>query len=112
MSEQQTEQTDEPAEAPADATDEQKDRQRLLRQAYGAATTRLREQYRDEFDRLYAQEAQALGIEYKPRPTAEQKAAEQMRALLEEYPHLREQLQGAGNSATADHAGRQAPDPA
>jgi len=65
-------------------------RSALLRQAYGAATTRLRESHREEFDRLYAAEATQRGVEYTPRLTAEQKAEQEFQRLLEQYPHLAE----------------------
>lgn len=75
-------------EAPTDKSE----RSQKLRTAYTKANTALREKHRDEFETLYQSEAQALGVDYKPRPTAEQKAEEQMAAILNEYPHLREQF--------------------
>lgn len=80
----------EPTTEGTESADEK--RSSLLRKAYGAATTRLREQYRTEFDALYSQEAEALGVEYTPRLTAEQKAEQQMQALLAEFPHLAEKV--------------------
>lgn len=68
------------------------DRSNALRKAYGAATARLREGHREEFDRLYVEEAKKLGVDYKPKPTAEQKAEEQLRALLAEHPGLRSKI--------------------
>lgn len=68
------------------------ERAKALRKAYGNATTRLREQYRTEFDSLYAQEAQALGVDYTPRLTPEQKAMEELKDLLNRFPHLRERI--------------------
>lgn len=70
----------------------QNDRANALRQAYGKATARVREAHRDEFEAAYVEEAAALGVEYKPRPSAEQKAEEQLAALLAEYPHLAEKV--------------------
>jgi hypothetical protein len=80
--------------APAETTAESTDNERgtLLRKAYGAATTALREKHRDEFEALYVEEAQKLGVDYKPKPTAEQKAEQELRDLLEKFPHLRETL--------------------
>jgi hypothetical protein len=75
-------------EAPTDKSE----RSQKLRSAYTAANTALRESHREEFERLYQQKAQELGVDYKPRPTAEQRAQEQMEALLNEYPQLREQF--------------------
>lgn len=68
------------------------DKQKLQRQAYSKATTRLREAHRTEFDSLLSQEAEQLGIEYRPKPTPEQKARQQMQELLESHPHLREEF--------------------
>lgn len=80
--------------------DEQTDkteRGKKLRQAYTNATTQLREAHREEFDNLYAKAAEALGVDYTPRPSAEQKAEEQISTLLDEYPHLRERLLAVAN---------------
>lgn len=88
MTEQNTETNTSPAVEP-EGTD---NRATLLRKAYGAATTRLREQYRTEFDALYSQEAEALGVDYKPRPTPEQQAEQQLAELFEKFPHLREKV--------------------
>lgn len=67
-------------------------RQQALTKAYGAATARLREEHRDEFEKFYVEEAKALGVDYKPKPTPEQKAEEEMKALLQQFPHLREKI--------------------
>lgn len=66
------------------------ERDRLLRKAYGSATQDLREQHRKDFEALYKARAAELGVEWEPRKTAEEKAKEQMEALLSQYPHLRE----------------------
>jgi hypothetical protein len=80
-------------QAPAEDTStdeptEKSERGNLLRQAYGKATARLREAHRDEFDGFYEEEAKALGVDYKRKPSAEEKAREQIAALLAEHPHL------------------------
>jgi len=93
-----TEQNTEVAEAETEqvpgteAGGDNSERAGLLRKAYGAATTRLREQYRSEFDALYSQEAEALGVDYKPRPTPEQKAEQDLAELLAKFPHLRDKV--------------------
>lgn len=74
-------------------TEEQKtERANKLRKAYSNATTRLRESYRAEFDSLYVQEAQQLGVNYTPKPSPEQKAEQELRALLEAHPGLRDRM--------------------
>ncbi len=75
--------------------DENKQRSNALRKAYGSATARLREQYRAEFDSLYAQEAKALGVDHTPRLTPEQKAEKELADLLDRHPHLRSKLTAA-----------------
>lgn len=72
-------------------------RTKLLSEAYTAATKRLREGRRDEFDALYSEEAANRGIDWKPKPSAEQKAKQEMQRLLEQHPHLRDQLVAEGN---------------
>lgn len=91
---------EQPAEAPVEAqsegteADTQSERSTLLRQAYGAATARLREGHREEFDQFYAEEAQKRGVDYTPRLTPEQKAEQEFLRLLEQHPHLREKAAG------------------
>lgn len=64
------------------------DAEKKLRKAYGAATTRLREAHRDEFNRYQTEEAKKLGVEWKPRPSKSEQAAAQLEALLESNPEL------------------------
>jgi len=73
---------------------EPKGRDALLRQAYSQASKDLREAHRDEFNELHRKHAVDLGVEGEPRPTAEQKAAEQIEALLSQFPQLRERVGG------------------
>lgn len=65
------------------------------RQAYANAEKALREQHQDEFRTLVKAEAQKLGVEYKFRPSPEERAAQEVRALLAKYPALREQVAGS-----------------
>jgi hypothetical protein len=73
-------------------TDTTKTEATLKREAYGAATTRLREQHRDDFNALLVEENANRGIDWKPKPTEEQKAAEQFAQLLAAYPELAKQV--------------------
>lgn len=68
------------------------DRKELLRQAYGRATQVLRDEYRDRFNALYSEAAEALGVEWKPRLTEEQRAEQQFKELLTAYPHLADKI--------------------
>lgn len=63
-----------------------------MQQARSAAATRLREEHRDEYNRLLQEEAKKRGIEWTPRPTKEEKDREALRKLLEENPSLRDEL--------------------
>lgn len=62
------------------------------RQAYSNAEKALREKHQDEFRDLVKAEAQKLGVEYKFRPSAEERAAAEMEALLAKFPGLREKV--------------------
>jgi ABC-type branched-subunit amino acid transport system ATPase component len=73
-------------------TDTTKTEAALKREAYGAATTRLREQHRDDFNTLLVEENRNRGIDWKPKPTEEQKAAEQFAQLFATYPELAKQI--------------------
>ena len=68
---------------PAEVTDDQ--RQQALKESYTAATKRLREEYPIRFNALRVEEAAARGVVWTPKPTAAQKAAEQVRSLIEQY---------------------------
>ena len=67
----------------------------LKREAYSAAETRLRNEYQDRFRELVIEEAGKRGVQYTFKKTPEEKAAEQMKALLEQFPDLRQQVAGA-----------------
>lgn len=84
--------TDQTVDSTEQGDEQSKGRNTALRQAYTAATSRLRDAHRDEFERLYQQEATNRGVEYTPRLTPEQKAEKQLADLLREHPHLRERV--------------------
>ena len=75
MSEQSTEQ-------------EQQDTSTMLRKAYTAATQRVREAHRDEFNKYMAEEAKTLGIDWQPRLSTEERALVDVKAILDEHPDL------------------------
>jgi hypothetical protein len=88
MSEQNVEQV-EGSEAPEGETPEQKsERDAAIRKAYGTATAELRNAHREEFNDLMAAHAKEAGYEWKPRPSAEDKAREQYEKLIAEFPNL------------------------
>lgn len=61
-------------------------RDTLLRAAYTAATARLREQHREDFNALMVEETQQRKIEWAPKKTQEQKDREALNAILAEHP--------------------------
>lgn len=69
-------------------------RQANLNAAAGAANKRLKEAHLDEFNKYMAEEANARGETWAPRPTAEQKAEEALRALLDANPGLASKVLG------------------
>lgn len=89
-------------------TDEQtaKDKRTVgLREAYSEAQATLREKYRSEFEDLYVAAAKKRGIDYKPKPTPEQKAKQELEDLLRQFPHLRDEV-----VAPSDEQDKQSPD--
>lgn len=66
---------------------EQSDKAKLKR-AYSAATSVLRTRHQDEFNTIYQKEAADRGIEWHPKLNPLQKARQEMRALLTEFPEL------------------------
>lgn len=56
--------------------------------AYTAAQAELRVKYRDEFNASIKASMKAAGFDWQPKQTAEEKRAEQFKALLAEDPSL------------------------
>jgi vacuolar-type H+-ATPase subunit H len=71
---------------PAPTTQEDKDK--ALKKAYQSATSKLRDAHREDFNRIYKAEAEALGVKWEPRKTAEERAEEEMEDLIRRFPHL------------------------
>lgn len=76
------------------------DRNSLIRQAYGQATAALREAHRPEFNELMKVKAKDLGVEWSPKPTSAEKAAETLRQILAEHPELAGQIPTQPESQT------------
>ena len=70
----------------------EKDRNTLLRESYTVATQRLREAHLEEFNAFRQEEAKARGVDWTPRPTADQKARAELERLLAENPTLIDEL--------------------
>jgi hypothetical protein len=68
------------------------ERTKLLNAAYAAANKRLREENLDRFRELQVEEARNRGIDYTPKPTAEEKAEQQLADLLAANPALRQRV--------------------
>jgi hypothetical protein len=62
------------------------------RAAYSEATTKLRQAHLTEFNTLMKQGCAERGIEWEPKPTAVDRARQQIQALLGEYPELQDQF--------------------
>jgi hypothetical protein len=56
--------------------------------AYGAATSRLKDAHRAELNGYIAEEMAARHIDWRPRPTASEKATAEIKRLIEEHPDL------------------------
>lgn len=76
----------------------QESRDAALKASYVTATKQLREAHLEEFNTLRQAAAKDLGFEWTPPKTKEQKAEEELAALLEQYPHLREKAAGSGTT--------------
>lgn len=83
-----------------------KEEQTKARKAYGDAVARLRETYREEFDRYLAEEQERQGIEVKRRRSpAEIEAAKQQHALeMAQRKAEREAVRAAKEQAKIDEA--------
>lgn len=64
------------------------DRKTALRKAYTEATSALREKHQQEFNSLYEQKAKDKGVEWSPKPTAEERARQEMEGLMKAHPEL------------------------
>lgn len=77
------------SEAAPEATKDQK-----MSAARSAAITRLREAHQQEFNSYLVDETKARGLDWSPRKTPEERAAEEMADLIKRFPHLAEQVPG------------------
>lgn len=91
-----------PGTARESGTTEGGGRNTTLRKAYGAASQDLREAHREEFDGYYAKRAAELGVEWHPKPNAEQKAEDALRRLLADHPDVAQRVLAEGAAATPD----------
>lgn len=80
-----------------------------MSEARNAAQSRLNEKHRRELNELITEEAKKRGITWKPKPTAEEKAEAEAKALLEQFPHLRERLLGGGEDPAEGQPAKDAP---
>lgn len=73
-------------------TPAEKDTTKELRAAYSEATTQLREQHREDFNKLYAAAAQKRGVHWSPRPSKTDKDRAELLRILKENPELAEEV--------------------
>lgn len=71
-------------------TPEQVEEQKARAAARSAAASRLREAHREEHDAYLVEEMQKRGIDWKPKPTPEEKAKADLEKIYSEYPHLKD----------------------
>jgi len=83
-------------------TQEEQDRDATIRKAYSAAAKELRERHRDEFNALQQKHAKEMGVEWSPRLTPEDRAAQQMESLFAEFPGLRERMLSGNGEAPVE----------
>jgi hypothetical protein len=69
-------------------TDETRDAKALQREAYGRATSRVRENHRDEFNDYMVEECKARGITWTPPLSAQAKAQRDLDDLIAKNPEL------------------------
>jgi len=69
------------------------DRKTKLRAAYTAATGRLRVEHQNEFNMFYADEAKKRGVDWKPKPTSQEKAEQEIATLLRLNPGLADYIE-------------------
>ena len=63
-----------------------------MQKARSAALARIREENRDRYNEILVEEAKALGIDWKPRPSAKDRARQKLQQLLAENPELKDEL--------------------
>lgn len=64
------------------------ERDAKLRESYTTALKQLRRAHQDEFNKLRVEAAKALGVEWAPPVTKEDKARQELRAIFAEHPEL------------------------
>lgn len=93
--------TEQPTTPATDDTtsDSKAERSKLISQATWEAQKRLRKNHEVEFNDYMVEEAAARGIDWRPKPTAAEKAAKQITELLEQHPELRDRFEPATTGA-------------
>lgn len=81
-----------PAANQADAPDttDKAARQKAIEKAKYDATRTVVDSNKDQWNSLVQSNLASVGIDWTPPLTAEQKAEQQLQALLSEFPHLRD----------------------
>lgn len=63
-----------------------------IRKSYHAALKGLKDMYPDDFNKLRTQAAARLGYEWLPKPSAVERAREELRRILLEHPELVDEI--------------------
>lgn len=80
------------------------ERQQLINKADSAAYRALRKAHLQEFNEAKQKAAAELGLDWRPRASAEERARKQINALLSEHPELQAELAAALAAGRADPA--------
>lgn len=86
-------------------TEGKRSEQKARAAARSTAASRLRKAHREEYDGYLAEEMAAQGIDWKPKPTPEQKAKEDLERIYAEFPHLRPAEGDEGDEPAEDDEG-------
>lgn len=76
------------------------ERQALINKADSRAYRALRKAHQQEFNEAKQAAAAELGLDWRPRMSAEERARKQINALLSEHPELQDELRSALVNAT------------
>lgn len=76
---------------------DKEDREKALSKAYTAATSRLRREHQDEFDKYRTEESDRLGVKWAARTKPRDAARQQVADLLSEFPELRDEMLADGS---------------
>lgn len=75
---------------------------KAISDAMTKARTTLVQNHRAEYNRLVEKNAKAVGVQWSPRPSAADRAAAQIAALIEQNPELKHRFQEVSGDEPTD----------